>query len=264
MRILIVGASGTIGSAVVAELIQRHEIIQAGRSSGDLRLDLTDADSVRAAFEQAGPLDAVVSTAGKVKFAPFEEMGADDYAIGLENKLMGQVGLVLIGREFVRDGGSFTLTTGVLDRDPIVQGSSASMVNGAINAFVRAAAIEMPRGQPRRDRGIDGGLGAVLPRLRARPGRARRAGLRQERRGRADGAGVLRGLTLEDRRVSGLPVAQRPPTAYGRREDSMQSTLSIAAEGGPSPVLGSCRKTRFLEGLSGGAPSKNPGPRQGR
>jgi NAD(P)-dependent dehydrogenase (short-subunit alcohol dehydrogenase family) len=59
---------------------------------------------------------------------------------------MGQVNLVLIGREFIADGGSFTLTTGVLDSDPIRMGTSASMVNGAVNAFVVAAAIEMPRG----------------------------------------------------------------------------------------------------------------------
>jgi NAD(P)-dependent dehydrogenase (short-subunit alcohol dehydrogenase family) len=75
------------------------------------------------------------------------DMQAADYEIGLGEKLMGQVGLVLIGREYVSDGGSFTLTTGVLDCDPILQGTSASMVNGAISAFVMAAAIEMPRGQ---------------------------------------------------------------------------------------------------------------------
>lgn len=147
MRILIVGASGTIGRAVAAELEQRHEIIAAGRTTGDLKLDLTDEASIRDAYEAAGRLDAVVSAAGKVKFAPFEEMQAADYEIGIRDKLMGQVGLVLIGRDFVADGGSFTLTTGVLDRDPIRQGSSASMVNGAINAFVGAAAIEMPRHQ---------------------------------------------------------------------------------------------------------------------
>jgi NAD(P)-dependent dehydrogenase (short-subunit alcohol dehydrogenase family) len=146
MRILHVGASGTIGQAVARELEQRHEIIRAGRSSGDLRLDITDPATIRAAFEQAGELDAVVSTAGKVRFAPFAEMQRADYAIGLKDKLMGQVELVLIGREFLRDGGSFTLSTGVLDSDPIREGSSASMVNGAINAFVMAAAIEMPRG----------------------------------------------------------------------------------------------------------------------
>jgi NAD(P)-dependent dehydrogenase (short-subunit alcohol dehydrogenase family) len=74
-------------------------------------------------------------------------MEAADYEIGLRDKLMGQVNLVLIGRDSISDGGSFTLTTGALDRDPIVGGSSASMVNGAVNAFVMAAAIEMPRGQ---------------------------------------------------------------------------------------------------------------------
>jgi len=147
MRILIVGASGTIGSAVASELEQRHEIIAGGRTSGDVQLDITDSRSVRSAYEEVGPLDAVVSTAGNVKFAPFEEMQEADFEIGLEDKLMGQVNLVLIGRRFVSEGGSFTLTTGVLDRDPIRQGTSASMVNGAINAFVRAAAIEMQRGQ---------------------------------------------------------------------------------------------------------------------
>jgi NAD(P)-dependent dehydrogenase (short-subunit alcohol dehydrogenase family) len=147
MRILVVGATGTIGRAVVAELGSRHDVIAAGRTSGDLRIDITDSTSIRAALGKAGSIDALVSAAGHVKFAPFRDMTAADYEIGLKDKLMGQVNLVLIGRDYVSDGGSFTLTTGVLDRDPILQGTSASMVNGAVNAFVAAAAIEMPRGQ---------------------------------------------------------------------------------------------------------------------
>ncbi len=146
MKILLVGASGTIGAAVTAELSQRHEVISAGRTSGDVQIDITDAETIRNAYQDVGSLDAVVSTTGSVKFAPFAEMHSADYEIGLLDKLMGQVNLVLFGREVVADGGSFTLTTGILDSDPIVAGSSASMVNGAINAFVMAAAIEMPRG----------------------------------------------------------------------------------------------------------------------
>jgi len=146
MKVLIVGASGIIGRAVAAELGQRHEVIAAGRSSGNVRIDITDPASIRAAFENVGRVDAVVSAAGHVKFAPFAEMRGEDYEIGNRDKLMGQVNLVLIGRESLADGGSFTLTTGVLDSDPIRGGSSASLVNGAINAFVMAAAIEMPRG----------------------------------------------------------------------------------------------------------------------
>ena len=147
MRVLIVGASGIIGRAVMWELGQRHEIVTAGRSTGDLRVDITSPESIQAMFKHAGAVDAVVSATGKVKFAPLEAMTAADYEVGLKDKLMGQVNLVLIGRSFVTERGSFTLTTGVLDHDPILQGSSASMVNGAVNAFVLAAAIEMTRGQ---------------------------------------------------------------------------------------------------------------------
>jgi NAD(P)-dependent dehydrogenase (short-subunit alcohol dehydrogenase family) len=146
MRVLVVGASGTIGRAVTSELGQRHEIITAGRSSGDVRLDITDIQSIRDALRELDRIDALVSATGSVKFAPFVEMTPEDYRVGLNDKLMGQVNLVLAGRDSLTDGGSFTLTTGVLDRDPVRLGSSASMVNGAVNAFVMAAAIEMPRG----------------------------------------------------------------------------------------------------------------------
>ena len=92
-------------------------------------------------------IDAIpVSAAGKVQFGALAEMGPAEYGVGLADKLMGQVNLVLIGQGFVADGGSFTLTSGVLSRDPVRFGSSASMVNGAIDSFARAAAIELPRG----------------------------------------------------------------------------------------------------------------------
>ncbi|MEK0085572.1 short chain dehydrogenase [Benzoatithermus flavus] len=146
MRIVLVGATGTIGRAVAKELGERHEIVAVGSRSGDVHMDITEAASIRAGFERIGRVDAVVSAAGKVKFAPLETMTEADYWLGLKDKLMGQVNLVLIGRDFVNDGGSFTLTSGVLSHDPIRFGSSASMVNGAIDAFVRAAAIELPRG----------------------------------------------------------------------------------------------------------------------
>jgi len=144
MRILIVGASGIVGRAVLGELGARHDIVTAGRSSGDLRVDITHTESIHAMYEQAGPLDAVVAACGKVKFAPLSALAAADYGIGLQDKLMGQVNLVLIGMHHVMPGGSFTLTSGLLDHDPVLQGSSASMVNGALNAWVRAAAIELP------------------------------------------------------------------------------------------------------------------------
>jgi len=146
MKVFLVGASGTIGRAIAAELGARHELVTAGRKSGDVRLDLTDPASIRAAYARIGSLDAVVCAAGNVTFKPLAEMTAADFDVGLRDKLMGQVNLVLLGREHVTDGGSFTLTGGVLDHDPIVLGTSASMVNGALNAFALSASIELDRG----------------------------------------------------------------------------------------------------------------------
>ena len=146
MKILLIGASGIIGSAIAQELAQRHEIVRAGRNSGEEQVDISDSASIRKLFERIGRFDAVVCAAGNVKFAPLAEMTESDFALGLQDKLMGQVNLLLIGREFANDGASFTFTTGVLSHDPIRSGSSASLVNGAIDAFVRAAAIELPRG----------------------------------------------------------------------------------------------------------------------
>lgn len=143
MRILLVGANGTIGKAVAAELSGRHEIVTAGRSSGDLRVDIADPASVREMFASVGKVVAVACAAGNVHFGPLAKMTAKEFDVGLRDKLMGQVNLVLEGRESVEPGGSFTLVSGVLSHDPIRYGVSASLVNAAIDAFVRAAAIEL-------------------------------------------------------------------------------------------------------------------------
>jgi len=146
MRILVVGANGTVGQAAMKELSRRHEIVKAGRASGDVTVDLMNEDSVRAMFAKLGKVDAVVSCAGHVHFGPVASMTPEQFRKGLDDKLMGQVNLVLLGQAHVNDGGSFTLTSGVLDRDPVRAGANAAAVNGAINAFARGAAIEMPRG----------------------------------------------------------------------------------------------------------------------
>jgi NAD(P)-dependent dehydrogenase (short-subunit alcohol dehydrogenase family) len=151
LRILVIGASGVLGRAVVAELGARHEIVSAGSKSGDIRLDIADPASVVAGLKAAGPLDAVACAAGAVNFAPLSAVAPapiaqSAYGFGLVNKLMGQVNLTLAARDVLRDGGSITLISGVLADEPIVAGSSASMVNGALESFARAAAIELPRG----------------------------------------------------------------------------------------------------------------------
>ncbi len=146
MRIIVVGAEGTIGSAVCDELGSRHELIKVGRNSGDIHTDIADRSSIEAMYRKVGQADAVVCAAGAVHFGPLTEFTQEQFMLGLTNKVMGQVNLVLAGFNHISDGGSFTLTSGVLDRDPVRFGSGAAAANGALGGFVVGAAIEMPRG----------------------------------------------------------------------------------------------------------------------
>ncbi|WP_462390625.1 short chain dehydrogenase [Acidovorax sp. Q11] len=145
-KILLIGASGTIGQAVLANLGARHEVITVGRSSGTHRADFSQPGAVAKLFEAVGNVDAIVSTAGNLHFGPLTEMTAEQFNLGLQDKLLGQVQLALVGQKYLTDGGSITLTAGILSIEPIRNGASATAVNAAIEGFVAAAAIELPRG----------------------------------------------------------------------------------------------------------------------
>jgi NAD(P)-dependent dehydrogenase (short-subunit alcohol dehydrogenase family) len=145
MKILIVGANGLLGSGAVTALSEGNEIIQASRT-GDISVDLTDPKSIAAMYEKVGKVDAVISATGKVPFKTLSELTLDDYQSGIDDKVLGQVELVRQGLDYVNDGGSFTLTTGILERAATPTGVVASLSNGALESFVMAAAIEMPRG----------------------------------------------------------------------------------------------------------------------
>lgn len=146
MKIIVVGGTGAIGSAVVKELSQRHEVIVAGRSQGQVMVDITDVKLIEHMYDEVGAFDAVISTVGKAEFDRLENMTPARYQLGLQNKLMGQVNLVLAGMKRINAGGSFTLTSGILNQDPLRSASSSAMANGGIDAFVKAAAIDMSRG----------------------------------------------------------------------------------------------------------------------
>ncbi len=144
MRILHVGATGAVGDAVSAALDDRgHEVVKAHRSSADHPVDITEPDSIRDLLEAVGELDAVVSTAGTAPFGAWDELGREEWRAGLDSKLLGQVELVKQGTRVVRPGGSFTLITGILGREPVRSGSIAAAVNGAVEAWVRATAGEL-------------------------------------------------------------------------------------------------------------------------
>jgi NAD(P)-dependent dehydrogenase (short-subunit alcohol dehydrogenase family) len=146
MKIVIVGATGTIGKKVAEELRKRHEVIKAASKSGDVRVDITSSQSIRDMYKKVGKIDALISTTGNGHFGPFDAMTEDDFYKGIRSKMMGQINLVMIGKEFIADQGSFTLTSGILYKDPVSGGIGLSLVNGALHSFALGAAIELKRG----------------------------------------------------------------------------------------------------------------------
>ncbi len=143
MKILIIGGHGTIGKVVVNHLKESHEVIVGGRTQGDVIIDITDSKSLISALESIGRLDAIACIAGEARWAPFNDLSEEDYYVGIKSKLMGQVNVVRIGKEYLNPGGSITLSTGILADDPVIMTTSAAMVNGALHSFVQAVDLEM-------------------------------------------------------------------------------------------------------------------------
>ena len=146
MRVLVVGATGRLGTAVVGALADRHEVVQASRS-GEHFVDLTNPASIAGLYGSVGKVDAVACTAGKTPYGLLGELSSDQWLAGVRDKLLGQVELVRQGMDHVSDGGSFTLVSGILSVEPVLTSAVASTVDGGVDAFVRSAAIELPRGQ---------------------------------------------------------------------------------------------------------------------
>jgi NAD(P)-dependent dehydrogenase (short-subunit alcohol dehydrogenase family) len=146
MRILLIGATGTIGRPIAGLLGARHEIVGATRSDTNLAVDITKPDAVRSFLERVGTVDAIVCAAGGARFAPLEKLSDDDFSFSLGNKLMGQVNVIRHGLAHVRDRGSITVTSGVLAWHPMPGSAAISVVNAGLEAFVGAAALEAQRG----------------------------------------------------------------------------------------------------------------------
>ena len=146
MKIILIGAGGTIGRHIYETLSKKHEVVRASRQGNDISVDITSAQSIEEMYKSVPNLDAVICAAGPAKFGAFSDLSEDDFYVGIRGKMMGQVNLVSLGQKYLNDGGSFTLTTGILAEEPVVGSTALSLVNGAVNSFVIAAALELPRG----------------------------------------------------------------------------------------------------------------------
>ncbi len=146
MRIIIVGASGTMGKYLSAAFETDHEIVKVNFKGGDVQVDITSPQSIESMYRQAGAFDALICTAGPTYVGPWKTLTDKEFRKGVEGKMMGQINLVLIGQHYINPKGSFTLITGALAHEPQRHFANASAANGAVEAFVRAAAIELENG----------------------------------------------------------------------------------------------------------------------
>ena len=146
MKIIIVGATGTMGKHLADTFEKDHDVIRVSSKGGDIRADITTTDSIRDLFSQTGTFDAMISTAGPTYVGPWKNLTDKEFRVGVEGKMMGQINLVLIGQHYINPNGSFTLITGALSHDPQLNFANAAAANGAVEAFVRAAAIELKNG----------------------------------------------------------------------------------------------------------------------
>jgi len=144
MKIIVIGATGTIGRAVSAALGAKHEVVGASRK-GDVTANIEDIGSLRKLFERVTNVDAVVCCAGDAVFKPLSQLTDADFQLGIKSKLMGQVHLLRVATGHLQEGGSITLTGGSLAHEPVKGGAAISMVNAGLEGFVAGAAIEMPR-----------------------------------------------------------------------------------------------------------------------
>ena len=143
MKIILIGATGTIGKKVHERLQENHQVIPVGFNDGDYQVDISDKASIQRLFDQIGQADAVISTTGLSAFGALDELTDEQFSLGWNNKLMGQINILRIGQPYIRKGGVILLTSGMLANEPMPGSASTSAANGALNSFVKAASLEL-------------------------------------------------------------------------------------------------------------------------
>ncbi len=147
MRVLVIGATGTIGRAVTNLLKQRgHEVIEASRSSHHI-VDITKPSSIDQLYKSVGTVDAIITAAGDAAFAALDKLTEQEIQFTLLSKLMGQINVVRKGINFLSEDGVAIITGGMLAYEPWPNTSMITMVNAGLEGFARAASLDLKQGK---------------------------------------------------------------------------------------------------------------------
>ncbi|MGB0834378.1 MAG: short chain dehydrogenase [Psychrobium sp.] len=142
-KVLVIGATGLLGSAIVEQLSGQANLVTAARSGADYQVDITNKNSLAKLFKAVGKVDAIICTAGIAHFKALTEMDDQDWQFAISNKMMGQINIVREGADYINEGGSIVLTTGTLAQTPIPGSSIVSAVNAAVEGAIRAFSLEL-------------------------------------------------------------------------------------------------------------------------
>lgn len=146
MKILIIGANGTIGKKLTPQLATQHEIITAGRNSGEVRVDISSEESIKEMFKQVKNVDACICIAASGPLDNFSTLTEKQLLEDFKGKLFGQMNLVLIGQNYLNNNGCFTLTSGIFADIPYKGVTGGAIISGGLHSFVLSASIELPKG----------------------------------------------------------------------------------------------------------------------
>lgn len=141
MRILIIGASGTIGSAVAGELDDSgYVVLGASRRNARFSVDIGDGTSMRSLLERLRAVDALICTVGSGVYVPEADARMRGFDRALEPTVSGQMTLVRESLTHVRE--CIVLTAGMVAQDAEDAMVATPMSDGSLERFVRAAALE--------------------------------------------------------------------------------------------------------------------------
>ncbi|NOI65102.1 short chain dehydrogenase [Vibrio sp. 99-8-1] len=144
-KVLILGATGLIGSAVSQLLEGSAEVVKASFNHPENPVDIANPESLKALFAKVGKVDGIVCVAGMADFIPWEQADDAKWQFGIENKMMGQINTIRYGEEYVNDGGAIVLSTGVLAQYPFPGSGILTTVNAAVEAAIKASVTEIER-----------------------------------------------------------------------------------------------------------------------